>query len=50
MLRGIQSQRAEHNLVFQVAQNLPAKQETRVRSLGEEDYLEKGIPTSVFLP
>ena len=50
MLRGIQSQRVEHNLVFQVAQNLPAKQETRVRSLGEEDYLEKGIPTSVFLP
>ena len=31
--------------------NLPAMQETRVRSLGQEDPLEKGRqPTPVFLP
>ena len=31
--------------------NLPTMQETRVRSLGQEDPLEKGMTTySVFLP
>ena len=33
-----------------MVKNLPAVQETRVRSLGQEDPLEKGIPTPVFLP
>ena len=29
----------------QMVKNLPARQETRVRSLGREDPLEKGIAT-----
>ena len=34
-----------------MAKNLPAMQETRVRSLGREEPLEKGMATtSVFLP
>ena len=34
-----------------MVKNLPATQETRVRSLGQENPLEKGWqPTSVFLP
>ena len=34
-----------------VVKNLPAKQETQVRSLGQEDPLEKEMaPTPVFLP
>ena len=33
-----------------VVKNLPAMQETQIRSLGWEDPLEKGIPTPVFLP
>ena len=35
----------------QPVKNLPAMQETRVRSLGQEDPLEEGIwqPTLVFL-
>ena len=39
------------SLVAQVVKNLPAVQETHVRSLGWEDLLEKGIYTytSVFL-
>ena len=32
-------------LVAQVVKNLPAMQETRVRSLGQEDHLEKGMTT-----
>ena len=32
-------------LVAQMAKNLPAMQETPVRSLGQEDPLEKGIAT-----
>ena len=32
-------------LVAQTVKNLPAMQETRVGSLGWEDYLEKGIAT-----
>ena len=32
-------------LVAQVLKNLPAMQETRVRSLGREDTLEKGVAT-----
>ena len=28
-----------------VVKNLPAKQETRVQSLGQEDLLEKGMAT-----
>ena len=31
--------------VVQTVENLPAKQETRVRSLGREDLLEKGMAT-----
>ena len=35
----------------QMVKNLPAIQETRICSLGQEDSLEKGIlPTPVFLP
>ena len=33
------------SLVAQTVKNLPATQETWVQSLGEEDPLEKGIPT-----
>ena len=33
------------SLVAQMVKNLPAKQETRVRSLGQEDPLEKGMAT-----
>ena len=39
------------SLVAQMVNNLPAMQETWVRSLGEEDPLEKEwLPTLVFLP
>ena len=31
--------------VVQMVKNLPAMQETRVRSLGQEDPLEKGMAT-----
>ena len=38
-------------LVGSVVKNLPTKQETRVRSLCQEDPLEKEMqPTPVFLP
>ena len=33
------------SLVTQMVKNLPAMQETWVRSLGQEDLLEKGITT-----
>ena len=33
------------SLVAQMAKNLPAKQETWVQSLGQEDALEKGMAT-----
>ena len=33
------------SLVAQMVQNLPAMQETRVQSLGQEDTLEKGMAT-----
>ena len=33
------------SLVVQMVKNLPAMQETRVRSLGREDVLEKGMAT-----
>ena len=35
-----------------MVKNLPVMQETRLRSLGQEDPLEKGtwLPTPVFLP
>ena len=38
------------SLVAQMVKNLPAMQETRVRSLGQEDPLEKGMAShsSVF--
>ena len=37
--------------VAQMVKNLPAMQETRVQSLGQEDPLEKGMATTpVFLP
>ena len=35
----------EASLVTQIVKNLPAVQETRVRSLGWEDPLEKGMAT-----
>ena len=38
------------SLEVQMAKNKPAMQETWIRALGQEDLLEKGIPTSVFLP
>jgi len=38
-------------MVAQMVKNLPAMQETLVRSLGQEDPLEKGMAThSIFLP
>ena len=33
------------SLVFQTVKNLPARQETQVRSLGREDPLEEGTAT-----
>ena len=36
---------SEASLVAQTVKNLPAKWETRVRSLGWEDRLEKGMAT-----
>ena len=33
------------SLVAQTVKNLPAMQETQVRSLGQEDPLEKGMAT-----
>ena len=38
------------SLVAQMVKNLPATQETQVRSLGQEDALEKGMAThsSIF--
>ena len=33
------------SLVAQVVKNLPATQETQVQSLGQEDFLEKGMAT-----
>ena len=40
-----------HSLVAQTVKNLPAMQETWVRSLGWKDPLEKGMePTPVFWP
>ena len=42
---------ARASLVAQWLKNLPAVQETWVRSLGQEDPLEKEMqPTPVFLP
>ena len=38
------------SLMVQTVKNLPAMQATLVRSLGEEDPLEKGMATPVFLP
>ena len=35
----------ETSLVAQVVKSLPAVQETWVRSLGQDDPLEKGMPT-----
>ena len=32
-------------MITQMVKNLPAMQETKVRSLGQEDSLEKGIAT-----
>ena len=37
-------------MVAQMIQNLPAVQETQVRSLGQEEPLEKGMATPIFLP
>ena len=40
-----QAQRYVASLVAQMVKNLPAMQETWVRSLGQEDPLEKGMVT-----
>ena len=37
-------------MVAQMIKNLPAVQETQVRSLGQEKPLEKGMATPIFLP
>ena len=37
--------RGSHSLAVQMVKNLPAVQETQVRSLGQEDPLEKGMAT-----
>ena len=39
----LSSQSSGTYLVAQMVKNLPAVQETRVRSLGQEDPLEKGM-------
>ena len=36
--------------VAQMVKNLPAMQEIGVQSLGQEDHLENGMETPVFLP
>ena len=36
--------------VFQMVKNLPPKQETQVRSLGQEDPLENGMATFSSIP
>ena len=38
------------SLVAQTVKNLHAMQETRVRSLGQEDSLEKGMATHSSIP
>ena len=38
------------SLVTQMVKNLPAMQETRVWSLGDEDSLEKGMATHSSMP
>ena len=39
------------SLAAQMVKNLPAIQDTQVRSLGQEDPLDMGMaPTPVFLP
>ena len=41
----------DSSLVAQLVKNLPAVQETGVKSLGHKDSLEKGMQTTpVFLP
>ena len=42
--------RLRASLVAEAVKNPPAKQETRVRSLGEEDPLEKEIATHLTIP
>ena len=44
--------KTNHSLVVEMVNNLPAMQETRVRSLGREDSPGEGKwqPTPVFLP
>ena len=37
-------------VVAQLVKNLPAMQETQVRSLGQEDPLEKGMATHSSIP
>ena len=37
--------RGRVSLVAQTVKNIPTMQETQIQSLGEEDPLEKGIPT-----
>ena len=38
------------SLMAQTVKNLPAMQETQVRSLGLEDLLEKGMSTHSIIP
>ena len=53
MVRWFPGGPVEKNPMAQLVKNLPAMQETWVRSLGWEDPLEKGkerLPTPVFWP
>ena len=48
---GIVSILLSQNHTLKFVKNLPAMQETQVRSLGQEDILEKGMASrQVFLP
>ena len=42
--------RSHPTLVAQTVKNLPVMQETWVRSLGQEDLLEKGMATHSSIP
>ena len=49
-LRRAQAGGAQASLVAQMVKNLPAVQESQVRSPGQEDPLEKGMATHSSIP
>ena len=49
MVRSLPSNAGRASLVAQMVKNLPAKQETRVQSLGQEGLLEKGMATQCII-